>query len=344
MLTTINEDHLNGLLLSGRNIVIFGHENPDGDSIGSAVGMYHYLYSLGKRPNIVINSRLPEYFEFMIPRDAAFYYNEDAQACERLIAAADLLIFLDMNGIPRSGGVSKFVEALPGGVSKVLIDHHLNPKTDGFDVVISDTEVSSACELLFRVLMQQPDVAGDVNRIPLECATAVMTGILTDTNNFANSVFPSTYMVVSALQARGVDRDAIYDAVFRSYSQQRMRLMGEMLKDNMRCIEHGVAYFTLSKSLKEKYGFVRGDSEGFVNLPLSIKGIRMSAFFTEENDFVKVSLRSKGKIDVNDFSHKYCNGGGHRNASGGRLYMPLDQVPEYFESKVKDFFQGEEAN
>ena len=338
MRTTINEEKLNDLICSSGSIVIFGHENPDGDSIGSAVGMYHYLKGLGKNPHIVINSRLPDNLDFIIPEGVVSYYNEDAPGCESIIAAADMLIFLDMNGVDRSGGVSKFVEQSTGNARRVLIDHHLNPKTEGFDVVVSDTEVSSACELLYRVLLQQPGVDGNVGNLSLDCARAIMTGILTDTNNFANSVFPSTYLAVSSLQARGVDRDELFDAVFRSYSEQRMRLMGHLLQDNMRCVDPGVAYFTLSIADKNKYGFVRGDSEGFVNLPLSIKDIRMSAFFTEDESYVKVSLRSKGNIDVNDFAHKYCNGGGHKNASGGRLYMPLSEVPSYFESNVKEFF------
>ena len=342
MRITIAEDRLDDLIERSANIVILGHENPDGDSIGRAVGMYHYLLSVGKESHIVINSRLPRYFDFMIPQGVVSYYNEDPEDCIRRVAGADLLIFLDMNGMNRAGDVSKAVSerrGVEGGAFRVLIDHHLNPQTDEFDVVISDTEVSSACELLFHVLMSMPGTAGDASLLPLECATALMTGILTDTNNFANSLFPSTYLVVSELQKRGVDRDYIYDEVFRSYSQQRMRLMGYLLKDNMRCLEPGVAYMTLSIADKDKYGFVRGDGEGFVNLPLAIGGIRMSALFTEEADYVKVSLRSKGNLDVNEFSHKYCNGGGHKNASGGKLFMPIDEVPGYFESKVKEFFK-----
>lgn len=338
MRVTINEDKLHSLICSAGSIVIFGHENPDGDSIGSALGMYHYLTGIGKSSHIVIASRLPDNFDFLIPSGAASYYNEDALACEQAIAAADLLIYLDMNGVDRSGAVSKVVESSAAGVSKVLIDHHLNPKTESFDVVISDTEVSSACELLYNVLLRQPGVEGDIQKLSLECVSAIMVGILTDTNNFANSVFPSTYLAVSALQKRGVDRDFLYDAVFRSFSRSRMRLMGYMLKDNMRFVSPCVAYFTLSMAEKDAYGFVRGDSEGFVNLPLSIKDIQMTALFTEDVGFIKVSLRSKGNINVSDFAHRYCNGGGHKNASGGRLYMPLAQVPDYFESKVKEFF------
>lgn len=341
MRTAIAEDRLGDLILGSRNIVIFGHENPDGDSIGSAVALYHYLQSAGKSAHIVIASRLPRYFDYLIPKGSISYYSESAAECRSYIAASDLLFFLDMNAVSRAGEPSKVVpqvRSAEGGPSRVLVDHHLNPKTEDFDVVISDTEVSSACELLFQVILALPDVDGDVGRLPLECATALMTGILTDTNNFANSLFPSTYIAVSQLQARGVDRDAIFDEVFRSYSEQRMRLMGHLLQDNMRCIAPGVAYITLSLADKDKYGFMRGDGEGFVNLPLGIGEIQMSAFFTEEADYVKVSLRSKGNLDVNDFSHKYCNGGGHKNASGGKLFMPISEVPEYFESKVKEFF------
>ena len=341
MRTAIREDEFNSLVLSASDVVIFGHENPDGDAIGSSVGMYHYLKGLGKSAHIIVNSRLPEYFNFLIPPGAVSYFVEDSAGCSAYVRQADLLIFLDMNGVSRSGDVAGLVgeiPAAPAGPRRILIDHHLNPQTEGFDVVISDTEVSSACELLYQVLMAQPQVAGNVSELPLECATALLAGILTDTNNFANSVYPSTYTAVSALQARGVDRDALYDEIFRSYSACRMRLMGHLLKDNMRVVLPGVAYFTLSAACKQEYSFVKGDSEGFVNLPLTIKDIRMSAFFTEEADFVKVSLRSKGNLDVNEFAHKYCNGGGHKNASGGKLYMKIDQVPEYFEGKVKEYF------
>ena len=342
MRTTIAEGRLHEIIDESGHIVIFGHENPDGDSIGCTVGMYHYLKSLGKPSRIVVNSRLADYLNFIIPDGSVSYYSENPAECEDCVAAADLLIFLDMNAPKRTGDISMAVGKAASGSNPprmVLIDHHLNPETAGFDVVVSDTEVSSACELLFHVLLQQPGIDGDVANLPMECANALMTGILTDTNNFANSVFPSTYQAVSMLQARGVNRDAIYDEVFRSYSEQRMRLMGHLLHDNMRCLKEGVAYITLSLEDKKLFGFVRGDSEGFVNLPLLVKDIRMSAMFTEEVGFVKVSLRSKRDVDVNDFSHKYCNGGGHKNASGGKLYMPFEDVPAYFEKKVEEFFR-----
>ena len=144
MRTTIAADRLNELILKGESIVILGHENPDGDSIGSTVAMYRYLSGLGKAACIVINSRPPRYFDFLMPEGAVLYYNECKDACEAALAAADLLVFLDMNGVGRSGDVSKWIDCNRGSARRVLIDHHLNPQTEGFDVVISDTEVSSA--------------------------------------------------------------------------------------------------------------------------------------------------------------------------------------------------------
>ncbi len=335
MRVTKAQERLGGLIDGCSKAVVFAHENPDGDAIGSAVALCSYLSMLGKEACAVMCSHLPAHFDFMIPQDKVFYYCDDTAACEALIDSSDLLVFLDMNGKDRSGDLQQAI-----GRSKadcILIDHHLNPRTDDFDVVISDAAVSSACELLYQVLLEQPAIGGDVSRLPLDCATALMTGILTDTNNFANSLYPSTYLAVSALQGRGVDRDEIYSRVFCSYSEQRMRLMGHLLHDNMRCLGCGAAYFTLSKADKKRFSFVKGDSEGFVNLPLSIAGVRLTAFFTEDDGFIKVSLRSKGNVDVNEFAHKYCNGGGHKNASGGRLQMPLADVPAYFEEKVTEF-------
>ncbi len=335
MRVTKAQDRLDSLIGGCSRAVVFAHENPDGDAIGSAVALCSYLSMLGKEVCAVMCSHLPAHFDFMIPQGKVFYYCDEPSLCEALIDEADLLVFLDMNGKNRSGDLQQAIGRSKAGC--ILIDHHLNPQTCDFDVVISDAEVSSACELLYQVLLEQPEVGGDVSRLPLDCATALMTGILTDTNNFANSLFPSTYLAVSALQGRGVDRDAIYNRVFCNYSERRMRLMGHLLHDNMRCLECGAAYFTLSKADKERYSFAKGDSEGFVNLPLAIAGVRLTALFTEDDGFVKVSLRSKGNVDVNEFSHKYCNGGGHKNASGGRLYMPLDAIPAFFEEKVTEF-------
>lgn len=337
MKTFINEEKFPELTAGAASITLVGHLNPDGDAIGSLAGMYHYLKANGKQVSIVLDNPLPDNFGFLTDGLPVFYFDTDPDSCTTAVRNAGLIICQDMSAPSRAGGISSEIEN--ACCPRILIDHHLNPETEWFDVVLSDTEVSSASELVFLTLMKQADIRNDVQNLPIECATALLTGILTDTNNFSNSVFPSTYDSAKLLQQRGADRDFIYREVFCSFSEQRMRLMGFLLHDNMKYLgEYGTAYFTLSKKDKKKFSFLRGDSEGFVNLPLAIKEVSLTALFTEDDGFVKVSLRSKGDVDVNEFSHRYCNGGGHRNAAGGRVYLPLEEVPAYFEKCIGEFF------
>lgn len=337
MRTFINEEKFAELTGNAAFITLVGHLNPDGDAIGSLAGMYHYLSARGKQATIVLNNQLPDCFGFLTEGLPLFHYDDAPDKCIETVRRADLIICQDMSAPSRAGAISAEIEH--ASCPKILIDHHLNPATEWFDTVISDTEVSSASELVLHTLLKQEDTGGDVQKLPLECATALFTGILTDTNNFSNSVFPTTYDAAKMLQQRGADRDLIYREVFCSFSEQRMRLMGYLLSENMRYMpEFGTAYFTLSNNDKKKFAFLRGDSEGFVNLPLAIKNVSLTAIFTEDEGFVKVSLRSKGDVDVNEFSHRYCNGGGHKNAAGGRVYLPFEEIPAYFEKCIGEFF------
>jgi phosphoesterase RecJ-like protein len=182
-----------------------------------------------------------------------------------------------------------------------------------------------------------PDVAGDPGRIPLPCAESLYVGMMTDTNNFSNSVFPGTFEMASKLIARGVDTDGLQDKVLNCYSESRTRLMGHMIQDKMVVLpQYGAAYMLLSNREKDLYDFKPGDSEGFVNLPLAIRDVQVSALFTENFDgrYIRVSLRSKSPVNVNSLAVRFFNGGGHRNASGGRLYMPLEEVPACFEKAL----------
>jgi phosphoesterase RecJ-like protein len=218
--------------------------------------------------------------------------------------------------------------------TKILIDHHISPNEDFFDVIVSDTEVSSACELLYQIL--KGFVSTDA--LPIECCNSLFSGLLTDTNNFNNSIYPQTLNMAAELLARGVDRNYIYQNIFCSYSRSRVELMGMVLNQRLKFIHNGeVAYMLLSMKDKVDYSFQKGDSEGFVNIPLCIGDVKISAIFTEYEDQIRVSLRSKGDIDVNSFCRRYCNGGGHKNASGGKLLMPLECVGDYFERSINEF-------
>ena len=302
--------------------------------------MYHFLKQLGKQPFAIVPNSFPDFLSCLDPAgDPIHIYKAEKEACDSVIAASDLIICMDMSGPAR---IDEMSEAIFDGctATRILIDHHLNPVAGAFDIVISDTEVSSTCELLLSLMLDAPGIEGNIGHINPECATSIAAGFLTDTNNFANSIFPSTLERFSLLLKRGVDRDYLYNEIFCSYSAQRMELMGHLLLNKMSIIQGGsVAFIILDKAEKEKFSFRTGDSEGFVNLPLKIRDVRMSALLTEDDGFVKVSLRSKGDLDVNLFSRKYCNGGGHRNASGGRLYMEIGEVAAYFTASIEDYFK-----
>jgi len=325
---------------SSSRIVLAGHSNPDGDAIGSVSAMYHFLRQTGKNPCMTVPNIFPDFLSCLNPAgDRIHIYKDETPECDRAIAAADLIICLDMNGPHRTDDMAGAL--LQNTTAKrILIDHHLNPETDFYDIVVSDTDVSSTCELLLSLMLEHPAIKGDINEVGIECATSIAAGMLTDTNNFANSIFPDTLERMSLLLKRGVDRNALYDSIFCSYSISRMKLMGHLLSEKMCVIQDGsVAFIILDNADKEKYSFRNGDAEGFVNLPLKIQGVRMTALMKEDNGYVKVSLRSKGSLDVNKFAREYCNGGGHRNASGGKLYMDISDTAAYFTKCVGEYFK-----
>ena len=335
----IDISSLDSLLQKADKIVLVGHFNPDGDALGSVSAAYHYLKCRGKHPRIILPSPYPDNMAFLEPDDPAdrmLVCDNDLDAARSLVAGADAIICLDLNRLARTEYLEDDILAAPG--HKILIDHHIPVELDRFDLAISTTAVSSTCELLFWILMAMPDVAGDVQHIGPRCAESLYVGMMTDTNNFSNSVFPGTFEMASKLIARGVDKDGLQEKVLSCYSVSRTRLMGHMVKDKMKVLpKHQAAYMLLSNKEKDRYHFLPGDSEGFVNLPLAIRDVRISALFTENIDgkYIRVSLRSKSEINVNRFAIRFFNGGGHRNAAGGRLYMPLEDVPAYFEQALE---------
>lgn len=340
MRTLKKSEQLWSTIGSGKSIVLVGHTNPDGDAIGSVSAMYHFLKQLGKQACMIVPNSFPDFLSCLDPdTDPILIYRNDTAVCKQKISDSDLVICLDMSGPSRIEDLADDIFT-NSSARKILIDHHLNPVVEAFDIVVSDTEVSSTCELLLSLILESSAISGDITGLSLECANSIAAGILTDTNNFANSIFPATLERFSQLLKRGVDRDRLYNEIFCSYSATRMELMGYLLSEKMTLIHDGtVAFIILDKSEKEKYSFRTGDSEGFVNLPLKIRKVCMSALLTEDDGFVKVSLRSKGDLDVNRFAREYCNGGGHRNASGGRLYVSIDETPDYFTNSIEEYFK-----
>ena len=344
---SINSDNIRKMehiLSESATPVIVTHMKPDGDALGSSTAMYHYLRMAGKSPKIVLNDRYPEYLSFLvdgkIPDEDLLQYDKSPFSAGKAIAAADLIICLDFNAFHRTDMLEKHLAEAT--CRKILIDHHLSPDQECFDLVFSETEVSSASELLYQVMMETSRIAGDAERLPLDCATAILTGMTTDTNNFANSVYPSTLSMTSALLQRGVDRDAVLDLLYNRHSENRLRLMGHMMKDLLTITDDGVAYIVLDRHTQMKYSVAEGDTEGFVNMPLSIGKVRMSILAKEDGGRIRISIRSKKGTSANRCAREHFNGGGHENAAGGRLFMPdnvsgTDQIGKYIEEHTHEF-------
>ena len=335
----IDVSKLERIVSAARKAVVVSHHNPDGDAVGSVVACAAYLATRGVEATLVFPSHLPRNLIFLAaPGQPLLEFGQEPELILAAIAEADTLFCLDFNALSRTESLAEPLRE--SRAAKVLIDHHVSQETGPFDEVIVSQQVSSASELLFWCLMKMPDVAGDPMRLPLRCREALYTGMMTDSNNFSNSVFPTTFEMASMMVAAGVDRGRLYQEVFQVFSEQRMRLMGYLLKEKMQIVpEYGAAFMVLTEPEKQAFDYLPGDSEGFVNLPLNIAQVRISALFTETAEGpVRVSLRSKAGTDVNAFARAFFNGGGHVNASGGRLYIPPDEVPAYFLDALRKHF------
>ncbi|MBO6160036.1 MAG: DHH family phosphoesterase [Bacteroidales bacterium] len=335
---------LDGLIEAAERITIAVHTHPDGDAAGSGAALLSYLRERrGKDAVLLLPDPLPDSLTFVLPRDGVMVYEEAPEtACGR-IAASDLLFGLDFNAFDRTGGAE--IPLRESRAEKVLFDHHLSPDRAAFDLVFSRTEVSSACEVLFDTLLALPDIAGDAGKLPAACTYALMTGMTTDTNNFANSVFPGTLRMASALLAAGTDRDDILARLYNRYRENRFRLMGYLLSEVLRITPEGVAYMILRKEDQLRFNMRQGETEGFVNLPLGIDRVRMSLFLTEQEDHFRVSVRSKKGTSANRMAASRFHGGGHELAAGGKLYFPADipgpdDAQAYILKGIEGFFEG----
>jgi phosphoesterase RecJ-like protein len=313
-------------------IAIIPHINADGDAIGSVLGLAGILKNAGKKVVALSPNHFPNFYKWMKGSEEILIYTSSRKKVEQAMAETGMLICLDFNQSSRAGEMKDMVNQFSG--PSMMIDHHPYPQKFT-ELMISHPEYSSTAELIFHVVK-----AMDYQKyIDKSVAEAIYCGIMTDTGSFDYNISdPQTFQTVSELLTYGIDPEAIHGKVFDNYSADRMRLLGYCLSECMEVYpEYHTAMMYLSKEIQQKYNFMSGDNEGFVNYPLSIKGIHFSALFTEKEDHVKVSFRSKGEFAVNEFASKYFNGGGHRNASGGEIYAPFDQVLERFRQLLSQY-------
>jgi phosphoesterase RecJ-like protein len=328
-----NIDHFARWFERADKIVIVSHVSPDGDAIGSSLGLWHFLVSQGKNAHVIVPNVFPDFLKWMPGSKDILLYDRYKGFADRLIADADIICCLDFNVLHRIEDMAGSVKASPA--RKILIDHHLYPG-DFCRIVISHPEISSTSELVFRLICRM----GYFSDISKEAAECIYTGMMTDTGSFSyNSNRPEIYFIISELLSKGIDKDEIYRKVYNTYSESRLRLMGYVLTQ-MKVYEacHS-ALLTLTVKEQSQFKYMKGDSEGFVNIPLSIKDVRFSCFLREdtEKEMIKISLRSVGDFPCNKVAAEYFEGGGHLNASGGVFNGTMEGAVARFEEALKAF-------
>ncbi len=325
-------EEFKNILDSSKSIVLTTHHNPDGDAVGSILGLFHALKSKGYPVVAVTPNGFPEFLTWMPNSDLVIRYFDQKIIAVESILNADTVICLDFNGFKRTEEMGEYLLQAKG--KKILIDHHPNPENQ-FDLQFSFIEVSSTCELVYEIL----STAFSDDIVNTDSAICLFVGIMTDTGSFSYACSRGrTFQIAGELISKGIDVETIQGLVYNNFSVDRMKLMGFSLNEKMKVLpEYKTAYISLTKEDLKRFKNKMGDTEGFVNLPLSIKGIVFSVLFVEHDSFVKVSLRSRGAFPVNEVSFKHFNGGGHKNAAGGKAFMTLSQAESYFEELLKTY-------
>ena len=358
--------------------VVLGHTHPDGDALGATVALALYLRGLGKDAAVVFPDSPADNLRFILPDSVPCLF-QDIQADDaiRRIHQADLIFLVDANAFVRIEGLQDAASA--SSAPKVLMDHHLNPDLDSFGLAFTTPNISSASEVVYWILKElmeegvvattsghpRPDKregpavsacqgatdgrgrvatvdATTPSSIKIGIGEALLTGMTTDTNNFANSVFPSTFRMASELIEAGVDRDALLQQIYWSYRENRVRLMGYMQSEQLHVLPNGTAYMILTKDIQERFDMLDGESEGLVNVPLAIRKVKLSLLLKEDDGHFRVSARSKKGTSAQRLAREYFHGGGHENAAGGKLFIGQDiasaqAAPAYVEQVLKEF-------
>ncbi|WP_308229922.1 MULTISPECIES: DHH family phosphoesterase [Prevotella] len=310
---------------NSNRIVICCHKSPDGDALGSSLAWAEYLRTQGKEPDIIVPDAYPDFLQWLPGSDRIIRYDKHAaDKADEMLQKADLIFCLDFNGTNRVDEMKYALEQSPA--HKIMIDHHLDPSMDTV-LTVSHPQMSSTSELVFRIIWQ----LGGFEEMSRKCAVCIYCGMMTDTGGFTyNSNQPEIFFIVSQLLTKGIDKDKIYRNVFNNFSPWAIRLRGYLMSQKLNIFNDlHAAYFTISRRDMRDFHFIKGDAEGLVNEPLKIKGMRLSISLREDDrrdNTIWVSLRSVDDFPCNLVASEFFNGGGHLNASGGRLHCTLDEA------------------
>ncbi len=317
-----------------QKIVVLSHTNPDGDAVGSSIAWGEALRRLGHTVTCVVPNKYPYYLDWMTGISDVVIFKTDSEGrTAAAVAEADVIFCLDFHSLSRLDALGDMIAANTTA-KRVLIDHHLDP-SEQFDIMFSHPESSSTCYLVYKII----EALWGAQSVSASQAEVLYVGMMTDTGNFSfSNLTPELYQSLAVLSSTGINIPQIYNNVYNSFTEGRARLFGYTINRKMKLLRKGtVAYMSLTEEEMRRFWFQQGDSEGFVNYPLTIKKMRMSAIFIEHKDFIRISLRSRGAVDVNTFAARYFNGGGHHNAAGGKSFVSMAETIARFEAAVEEY-------
>lgn len=325
------------LLATRQEVVIFSHRNPDGDAVGSSLGLLHYLTGQGHGCTVLLPSDYPDFLAFLPGAPDVVIYDNEPERSREIIDRATLFFLLDFNSFDR---IDRMADGLQDDARpRVMIDHHLYPE-DIASPVFSDPAASSTCELVYRFI----DGLGDRALLTKDCSDCLYTGILTDTGGFKYSTSPTLFRTASELLEAGTDAYKIADHVWNNQSEKQLRLLGHCLANRMELLpDYRTGIIYLNKQDYEDFDIQRGDTEGIVNYVLRMPQLMIAAFIHEQPTIVKLSLRSKGTMDVQRIAKEHFRGGGHRNAAGGASFAPLGTTINRFKRQLPKYAAEIEA-
>nr|WP_299172310.1 bifunctional oligoribonuclease/PAP phosphatase NrnA [uncultured Allomuricauda sp.] len=321
------------ILSQPQKIVIIPHKNPDGDAIGSCLGLYSFLKSLKQEVSVIAPNDYPKFLKWMPKNEVVLNFEKENSQAKKRLEEATVIFTLDFNDLSRTGQLEAILKDKQADF--IMIDHHQQPK-DYARVTYSDVSMSSTCEMVYNFI----EYLGGLDKIDASIATNLYTGIMTDTGSFKyRSTSSRTHKVVSDLIDRGADNMEIHRQVFDTNSPSRLHLLGVALSNMVILQEYKTAYITLSQDELDANNFKKGDTEGFVNYGLTLEGIIFAVIFIEnkEEGIIKISFRSVGDFSVNEFARKHFNGGGHDNAAGGRSDTNMETTIENFNEILKTY-------
>lgn len=324
--------HIFPLLQESRKVIITTHQKPDPDAMGSSLALFHFLKSFGHEVTVISPTNWASFLNWMPGCDTVINFELNREKTDSLVSGAEWIFCLDFNTLPRTKNLAPIIEK--AGATKILIDHHQQPAVESFQYGISDTGKSSTSEMIYDFIVE----SGHGDQLTLPIAECLYAGIIGDTGSFR---FPaasaSVHQMVARLKATGLNHTLIHEYIYDSFLENRLRFIGHVLSNRMEIFyELNTALIYVPKSDLLRYEIKTGDTEGLVNYPLSIQGIKMAAIVIDRDEERKWSFRSKGNVDVNTFARRFFEGGGHFNAAGGRSSASLDETVRTFKKVLKE--------